>query len=241
MANFKTHITIATISSALMSEVLLSMAILSPREALLLFGLGVIGGITPDIDSDNSTSAQLLFNIISVSITTLWIFMMAYHYSFVEMILISVFSFVVIRFGFMSIISFVSVHRGMIHSIPVAVTIGLALTSTLHYFFLLNEFFSWLLGVVFALNYLIHLLTDELFSIDIGNRKIKKSFGTAFKLFRFKSLSDKIYTLIIYLILSILYYVAPSNELFFDIFSSKETWIEFKANLLPNDDIWFNL
>ncbi len=38
-----------------------------------------------------------------------------------------------------------------------------------------------------TIGYIVHLVLDEIYSVDLKNRKIKKSFGTALKLFKVDS------------------------------------------------------
>ena len=86
-----------------------------------------------------------------------------------------------IRFGLAALLRKYTVHRGMFHSLPAAIIFG-------EVAFLLAsgsvELRIYKAGGV-ALGYLIHLLLDELYSIEWsrGRLRLKKSFGTAMKLF----------------------------------------------------------
>jgi len=213
MANFKTHITISTIASAIISTSLLLIGIYTFLDAFLVFILGVVGGIFPDIDSENSKSARVLFNILPVSITAIYLFTIAPNYFFVEMLTLSVVTFVVIRFGFIRIFQWITVHRGMFHSIPMAFVVGLIVVLISHYLFTSNQLSSWIYGSAVTINYIIHLITDEIYSIDIYNQRVKKSLGSALKLFRVKTTTDKIYSFLTYLVLLVLLYLAPSSHL----------------------------
>ncbi|HEY7866299.1 MAG TPA: hypothetical protein VIC51_09880, partial [Psychromonas sp.] len=66
MANFNTHFNVAAISTGLASAVLLSAGHININSALWLWCLGTIGGLLPDVDADNSTSLDIVFNIFSV-------------------------------------------------------------------------------------------------------------------------------------------------------------------------------
>jgi hypothetical protein len=44
-----------------------------------------------------------------------------------------------------------------------------------------SELQSWLLGFFMTLGYLIHLVLDELFSVDFTGVRVRRSFGTALK------------------------------------------------------------
>ena len=84
-----------------------------------------------------------------------------------------------IRFGVGSWIKKITVHRGMIHSIPMAVLAGqltfFAVTGTLEE--------RILKASALAIGFLSHLILDEVYSVDSTGAKLrlKKSFGTALK------------------------------------------------------------
>ena len=84
-----------------------------------------------------------------------------------------------IRFGVGAWIKKVTVHRGMIHSIPMAILVGeitfFAVTGTVEV--------RILKAAALTMGYLSHLVLDEIYSIDSTGEKLrlKKSFGTALK------------------------------------------------------------
>ena len=84
------------------------------------------------------------------------------------------------RFGFGAIFRKFTKHRGMWHSIPAAAAAGmityLICLSPGHETRLLK---AW--SVV--LGFLLHLLLDEIYSVDLMGRRLKKSSGTALKFF----------------------------------------------------------
>ena len=53
MADFKTHLTVASIASSIAATMLFAATVATPQEVLLYFVLGVVGGLLPDIDSDS--------------------------------------------------------------------------------------------------------------------------------------------------------------------------------------------
>ena len=239
MANFNTHFTVSAGASALLSSTLLSMGILAPQEAIGAFFLGTLGGLLPDIDSAYSTSIKISFNIFSFLATMIVIFLQYVHYSLVEMFLIAFGVFISIRYVFLEIFRKISTHRGMFHSIPVAIIWGLLLVIFLHLFFGLNPLISWIYGFMISSGYIVHLLLDELYSVDLGNARIKKSFGTAFKFFNFKSSFGTLQTLLIYGSIYLLLGIAPDSSLFIETLFSKESWLTLQTILLPLDGKWF--
>jgi membrane-bound metal-dependent hydrolase YbcI (DUF457 family) len=70
-------------------------------------------------------------------------------------------------------------HRGIIHSIPIGVFISTIFAYCM-YKFNVNYHYLIISSSLFV-GFIIHLLLDELYSVDLRNMRIKKSFGTALK------------------------------------------------------------
>ncbi len=239
MANFNTHFMVGATSSAILSGTVLSMEIVSPNEAVVAFLLGTFGSLMPDIDANNSKAIKIGFTVISLLITILAVFVKSSTYSLVEMLLMAGGLFYFIRFAVIEMFRKVTRHRGMFHSIPVALIWGVLTAILVHLFFGLNTLISWLYGIMVTVGYLVHLVLDEIYSVDLGNRRMKKSAGTALKLFRLKSSTDKIQNLIIYASLFLLISISPDISLIKEALFSQEAWVNFKDILLPYDGRWF--
>jgi membrane-bound metal-dependent hydrolase YbcI (DUF457 family) len=239
MANFNTHFIVSAGASAVVSGTLLSMGVIAPSQSIMGFAIGTFGGLMPDIDSDNSKAIGIGFTVLSLLITILLIFLNSSTYSLVEMLIMGAIVFSTIRLGVIDIFRKISKHRGMFHSIPVALIWGLVTTILTHLFFDLNSLVSWVYGFMMSFGYIVHLLLDELYSVDLGNRRMKKSSGTAFKFYKLKTTTDKIQNLLIYLVLIVLFLIAPDTSLVKDALLTQEAWINFKDILLPHDGRWF--
>lgn len=226
-------------ATAILSGTLLSMEVLSPNEAVIAFALGTFGSLMPDIDADNSKAIGIGFTVISLLITTLAVFVKSSTYSLVEMLVMAGAVFYVLRFGLIDSFRKVSKHRGMFHSIPVALMWGVVTTIMMHWLFDLNSLLAWSYGLVVTWGYLVHLILDEIYSVDLGNRRMKKSAGTALKFFRLKTKSDRVQNLIIYASLGYLITIAPDTSLIREALFSQEAWANFKDILLPYDGRWF--
>jgi membrane-bound metal-dependent hydrolase YbcI (DUF457 family) len=239
MANFNTHFTVAASASAVLSGTLLSMEVVSPEQGVVAFLLGTLGGLLPDVDSARSTSIKVGFNVLSLLLTIMMIFVKSSTYSIVEMMIMATLIFVGIRYGFLEVFRKISKHRGMFHSIPVALIWGVGVAILMQYFFALNSLVSWVYGIMVTFGYLVHLTLDEMYSVDLGNRRVKKSWGTALKLYKFKTNSDKLHTAIIYALLVGLFMIAPDTNLVVNALFSQEAWLNFKDVLFPYDGKWF--
>lgn len=239
MANFNTHFTVAAGASALVSATLLSMEVVTPEQAVIAFGLGTLGGLLPDVDSSHSTSIKVGFNVLSLLMTIMLIFVKSSTYSLVEMGVVASLVFVGIRYAFLEFFRKISKHRGMFHSVPVAFIWGILVASMSQWFFDLNSLVSWVYGFMISWGYLVHLILDETYSVDLGNRRMKKSAGTAFKFGMFKNKNQKIQTALVYLAIPLLLLIAPETDLVQQAIFSQEAWLNFKDILLPYDGKWF--
>ena len=65
MANFTTHFNVAAFISAVGAGTMFYSGFVDKPEATLLFAGGVIGGILPDIDSNNSTPTKIMQYVFS--------------------------------------------------------------------------------------------------------------------------------------------------------------------------------
>ena len=239
MANFNTHFTVAAGASAVVSATLLSMEVVTPEQAVIAFGLGTLGGLLPDVDSAHSTSIKVGFNVLSLLMTIMLIFVKSSTYSLVEMAIVASLVFVGIRYAFLEFFRKISKHRGMFHTVPVAVIWGIVVASMCQWFFDLNSLVSWVYGFMITWGYLVHLILDETYSVDLGNRRMKRSSGTAFKFGMFKTKNQKIQTVIVYAAIPLLLLIAPPIDMLQTAIFSQEAWLNFKDILLPYDGRWF--
>ncbi len=239
MANFNTHFTVGAGASAVVSATLLSMEVVTPEEAVIAFGIGTLGGLLPDVDSSHSTSIKVGFNVLSLLMTIMIIFVKSSSYSLIEMLIVASLVFMGIRYAFLEFFRKISKHRGMFHSIPVAVIWGIVIAIVSQWFFDLNSLVSWVYGCMITFGYLVHLTLDELYSVDLGNRRMKRSSGTALKLGMFKNRKQQIHTFIIYALIPLLFLIAPNTEMIQTALFSYEAWLSFVDIILPYDGRWF--
>ena len=230
MANFNTHLNTAVIITGLSSATLLSADHIDLNGALWLWFLGSIGGLLPDIDSDNSTSLYTIFNLFALS--TVLIVM---HYitaeltiqiSFVELIVVPLLVYGFMKYIVRPIFEWITVHRGSCHSLLFLLLCALLTTqvtwqlndqSTLY-----SATFAWLTGGFILLGGFIHLLLDEIYSVDLSNVEIKRSFGSALKVAEF---DNKLITLASIIAITCLIYVSPPTA---QTISALSDWSHFR-------------
>ena len=183
MASFETHLTVTTAVVGVVTIPLLSSGIVDTNESVLLLFLGVIGGMLPDIDSDNSIPVKIAFKILSLILPLLILFQFAGDLPLLKIglfwILASIGLNVVFTYGFLKL----TVHRGIFHTIGMGFVLGESTALfMLHVLHTGNEL-AVLSGIYVTFGFLLHLLLDELYSVNLSNATLKRSFGTALKLY----------------------------------------------------------
>ena len=150
------------------------------QSSLVAAGLCSFAGMLPDIDSDTSKSYQECIYLLAGIGCILTVSRLRYHGLDTDFAMFGgAMMLLFIRFGVGSWIKTITVHRGMIHSVPMAILSGqltfFAVTGTLEE--------RLLKAAALTIGFLSHLILDEIYSIDSTGAKLrlKKSFGTALK------------------------------------------------------------
>jgi membrane-bound metal-dependent hydrolase YbcI (DUF457 family) len=236
LANFKTHFNVAAACSGFVATSILAINLISPVEAIILFLFGTIGGLLPDLDSHNSVPLRIGFKIFSFLVSFIVMFSLSDSLSVVEMIIIWIITFIFMRVVVLELFNKFTVHRGIFHSIPASIVFGLIVTIILYNLFGYNEFNSWLGGFFITFGSIVHLVLDEAYSIDLMGRRVKKSFGTALKLYDEKTVYPNI---VIYFMIFGLLLIAPDFSEFLKFISTYDTYEDIKDVLMPQG-IWFD-
>ena len=66
MANFNTHLSIATGASMGAALIAVNVHLITSGDMPWLIFLGALGGLLPDIDASNSRPVKLLFNVLAL-------------------------------------------------------------------------------------------------------------------------------------------------------------------------------
>jgi hypothetical protein len=172
---------------------------------LLSAGLCSIAGMLPDIDSDTSRSFQECIYLAAGIAAVLFVQRLR-EFGFEHDIILlgGAAMFLFVRFGIGELVKKITSHRGMFHSIPAAVFSG-QIVFFLSTGILEERIFK---AVALSTGYLSHLILDEVCSVD-SNGRLKKSFGTALKLFDTKRIPA---TLILYALIVCLGTAAAKNS-----------------------------
>ena len=183
MASFQTHLYTAAVGSLGATALCLQSGAINPTEALILISIGTLAGILPDVDSDPSVPTRILFNLIGFVVAVSVLISLQGHMHAMLLFGLSLAGGLLVRYVIYPVFTSITEHRGLFHSLPAAILLALATLSTgLH---ILNWplDFTWLAAAFAGGGYMLHLLLDELFSVDFMGRRLKQSFGSALTLF----------------------------------------------------------
>jgi Na+/proline symporter len=236
MADFNTHLTGAAAISGMAATMLVMTGIASHQAVISYFVLGVIGGLLPDIDSPTSIPIRIAFAVLAVVGGFMVVFAFGSHYSLVELVILWLSCFLLIRYGLLNLFTRATTHRGLIHSIPAGIGFGLATVLIAHHIFNATAIHAWFCGTFILLGFIVHLLLDECYSVNLyGKRLLKTSFGTAFNL---GSLNQPLGTTALYLAVVGLFLLCPSPQPFIDQVLDRATYRSVAQRLWPGET-WF--
>ena len=213
MANFRTHLAVATVVSSTVAVAGFGVGLYGVSTAVFGAIIGTIGGLLPDIDLRTSRPAKKFFAIAELFLATLMAILYASHHvgtdAVINALVIWVVVFCLLKYVVFEIFHRVTVHRGMVHSVPYMAVFALLVVYGAYHGLKLTVLVSWLFGGFLFVGSLVHLILDELYSVDVWGLKLKKSSGTAFKFFE----SNKpISYAVLYAALGLLWVFAPEYE-----------------------------
>ncbi|WP_027965518.1 metal-dependent hydrolase [Halomonas halocynthiae] len=183
MAGFRTHMTVAAGAGAVFSLGGWYSGSWSLSQAAPIAVLVAFGGILPDIDSDHSRAVRLVFNAIAVLAIITGAFILRSKLDAGALLVVCCGLYLGVRYLLSAVFKQFSVHRGIWHSWLAAGLCGLAVTAASYRLLEQPAELAWAQGAALIIGCLVHLLLDELYSVDLGGARIKRSFGTAFKPF----------------------------------------------------------
>ncbi len=212
MAGFKTHLVGGVLTAAAVSSLGLTTKVLTLTQGGAVFLVGIVGGLLPDLDSDTGKPLALLFQIISVLIPSTLFFTVAQYGGNSAEFLLCYFavSYLFIHYVVCHFVKKMTVHRGMMHSLPFAVLCG-----GLGYLLFVpsSKDVAFFAGIAVFLGSLLHLFLDEMgsFTLKFGFiPAVKKSGGSALKVIS-NSLGATLvcYGLVILVFVTIVFFFPP--------------------------------
>lgn len=229
MANFNTHFNVAFAASAALGVVLFKAGMLSPELLVSCVAAGTVGGLLPDLDSDNSRPLNIGFNVLSALAAFLMVVWFADRLVLWELVAASILGFATIRYGLFTLFTWLTVHRGVMHSVPYVLMFGLMSLYAVFHGLGLTAVDSWFVAGFISFGALIHLILDETYSVDLLNMTVKRSFGTALKLYKHR---DWYWYVLLYSALLVGWHYAPEGTGFYYSLTDADAWRVLANNLI---------
>ncbi len=179
MADFKTHISVSTGLGIAYGAFGYLQFELPLGTCIIAGGLCSVSGMLPDLDSDSGIPIRETKAFTSAVIPMLLMErFQRMGMSHASMVLAGGLIYFLLRFVVWNLFKRYTKHRGMWHSVPAALIAAmLAFLICSSQDISIRMFRSW---AVF-LGFMSHLAMDELYSVDLNGRVLKRSFGTAMK------------------------------------------------------------
>lgn len=237
MANFTTHIAVGTIVSGSLATLTLAANVIAPENLIPVTLAGVLGSVLPDIDLKESRPSRAMFSGLAIFFSFAVLFTVADRYSIAELWLLWLGTLVLIRYGLHAIFHNLAVHRGTWHSILAGLFSAAATAVIFGNILDRHAGVAWLAAGFMFVGFLVHLALDEIYAVDVEDRRLKNSFGTALKLFdsRYPYSAAGMAGA-----LALAIWLAPSPTTFFTGLSSRDMWAGLNERLLPKER-WFGL
>jgi len=188
MANFKTHVSVALSASSLAAAVAINGGLYDAAQSAWYISMGVVGGMLPDIDASNSRPFKHLFMVLATGCGFLTYLALKNLVTEQTLMLTTLAVFLIVRYPSAHLFQKMTLHRGVFHSLLAGVFFGALLVCIRHYLLGAPSMDAWLSGIFLLLGFVVHLCLDELFSVDLCNGRMKKSFGTALKLYGYQNI-----------------------------------------------------
>lgn len=230
MANFNTHLNTAFAISGTLGLTIYKAGLLDDHGFLVCVALGTAGGLLPDLDSNHSIPIKIGFDVAAL----VFAFTLVMHWrgelSLLSLIVLWLAAYSFMRYTVFKAFTRMTVHRGVIHSVPYMAILGLGLTCLSYYTWQNSLSTSWFYGLFLFGGAMVHLSLDEMYSVNLSGMTLKRSAGTAMKFYRHK---DKWWYLLLYSLLAILLYAAPPFAPFWQQLRDPEPWSQLIVGLLP--------
>ncbi|MBF0108120.1 MAG: metal-dependent hydrolase [Magnetococcales bacterium] len=167
MAGFKVHFLAAAITGGCLGTAMLQSGMLEPHGVLAAFFLTSFGGVVPDLDADHSIVLATATTVMAVVVSFLAMFHWRQGQGVVELIALWFGCYLFFKWVVLGFVTRLTVHRGIVHSIPAAILGGIMTVLFLHDLLGWPDHLSWLGGGFFWTGYMVHLTVDELTGLKV--------------------------------------------------------------------------
>ncbi|MBU1468457.1 MAG: metal-dependent hydrolase [Gammaproteobacteria bacterium] len=216
MADFKTHVTVAAILSTPLAASTFIMGFANMNEAIFYALAGTLGGLLPDIDADDSAAIRLVFRLFGALVAGLAIAFGMDKLLHWQILALAIVSYLIVRFPIQWGFEQFTIHRGTLHSLLANIMFAILAVPAAYHLFALPAKTAWGIGVFVFLGATIHLVLDELYSIELSGMRIKRSFGTAMKI---TDWGEPLASILLVVGCVVGYWLSPSAEAWLDAFA----------------------
>ncbi len=175
MANFATHIGVGTVASGMLATLTLAADVVAPENLVAVTLAGVLGSVLPDIDLKDSRAGRAMFAGLAAFFSFAVLFTFAEKYSIAELWLLSIGTFLFFRYVVHAIFHRMSYHRGIYHSILAGLFFAFFTAIVYRYLLGRHEGVAWLAAGFMFMGYMVHLVLDEIYSVDVLGTRIADS------------------------------------------------------------------
>lgn len=237
MANFTTHIAVGTVAAGVLATLTLAADVIAPENLIAVTMAGVLGSVLPDIDLKESRPSRAMFSGLAVFFSFAVLFTFATTRSIAELWILWLGTMAFVRYGLHTVFHRLSVHRGIWHSILAGFFCAVTTAVVFRYILGRHDGVAWLAAGFLFIGYMVHLILDEIYSVDVMDVRVKSSFGTAVKLYDKRYPAATAGMLIATLAMA---FLAPSTRPFVEGIASRDLWAGLHQRMLPKDT-WFGV
>ncbi|GBD36417.1 hypothetical protein HRbin36_01541 [bacterium HR36] len=164
MAAFHQHVAFSAFTGAAYGATLYSTGCVELPAAVLAGAACTFAGMLPDLDSDSGKPVRELFNLLGTVGALLALHRWRRHSGLPPEtgLLLAAAVYLVLRYGAATVFRWLTMHRGMFHSLPAA---GIAGAVAFLLYDPLNATARWSLAVAVSLGYLSHLVLDAIWQL----------------------------------------------------------------------------
>jgi LexA-binding, inner membrane-associated putative hydrolase len=235
MADFATHLGWGAVGAGLAASATYAADIVPSSELLTLTMAGVIGSILPDIDLEKTVPSRALFTGLGLVLAFIVLFNFRATYSITELWLIWLAVFCGIRYGAYNVFHQRTNHRGIFHSLLAGLFFMVLTAVLLSHGIGREPLVAWMAGLFVLFGFIIHLTLDEIYAVDITGAHLKRSFGTALKLYDSRSVrASSVMLAALFITLA----MAPPASDFLRVMRPTEVSQFFRERMLPQGR-WF--
>lgn len=235
MANFATHLGVGTITSGMAATLAVATEMIGQGDIMILALAGALGSVLPDIDLKDSRSSRIIFFALGLFFSFVVLFSVVSRYSIAELWIIWIGSFLAVRYVGHYMFHNFAVHRGVFHSVLAAIFWLFLTAAIFHHGLNFDPRICWLAGIFMFFGYLVHLLLDEVYSVDFNGNRVKRSFGTAMKLVEYRNIPA---SFMMGIAAAGVFFLTPPFFSFYEVVATADLWSQLWDKMLP-DGPWF--